>query len=77
VGKLRVIDCHSHGTHPAFFSSTDDEDDRHETKFAFVVGNCASSVPSMAMRLCAKGIFEDVERVPSSWYAAAKLTEAA
>ncbi|SAK89328.1 hypothetical protein AWB82_06254 [Caballeronia glebae] len=75
--ELRVIDCHSHGAHPAFFSSTDDDDDRHETKFAFVVGNCASSVPTMAMRLCAKGIFEDVERLPSSWYAAAKLKEAA
>lgn len=75
--ELRVIDCHSHGAHPAYFSSTDNEDDRHETKFAFVVGNCASPVPSMAMRLCAKGIFEDVERVPSSWYAAARLKEVA
>jgi hypothetical protein len=31
----------------------------------------------MAMRLCAKGIFENVERVPSSWYAAARAQEAA
>ncbi|MDR5826041.1 PRTRC system protein A [Caballeronia sp. LZ043] len=77
VDELRVIDCHSHGAHPAFFSSTDNEDDRHETKFAFVVGNCGSSVPSMAMRLCAKGIFEEVGRVPSSWYAAARLKEVA
>ncbi|MDR5762970.1 PRTRC system protein A [Caballeronia sp. LZ035] len=75
--ELRVMDCHSHGAHPAYFSSTDNEDDRHETKLAFVVGNCASPVPSMAMRLCAKGIFEDVERVPSSWYAAARLKEIA
>jgi PRTRC genetic system protein A len=73
--ELRVIDCHSHGAHPAFFSSTDNEDDRHDTKFAFVVGNCASPIPSMAMRLCAKGIFEDVGRVPGSWYAAARKKE--
>jgi PRTRC genetic system protein A len=73
----RVIDCHSHGAHPAYFSATDNEDDRHDTKFACVVGNCASAVPSMAMRLCAKGIFEDVERVPSSWYAAARPKEVA
>ncbi|KND57497.1 hypothetical protein BVER_05791 [Candidatus Burkholderia verschuerenii] len=76
-GELCVIDCHSHGAHPAFFSSTDNEDDRHETKFAFVVGNCAAAMPSMAMRLCAKGIFEDVERVPNSWYAAARQKEVA
>ncbi|WP_277184218.1 PRTRC system protein A, partial [Caballeronia sp. BR00000012568055] len=75
--ELRVIDCHSHGAHEAFFSSTDNEDDRHETKFALVVGNCASPVPSMAMRLCAKGIFEDIEPVPSSWYAAAHVKEVA
>jgi PRTRC genetic system protein A len=75
--ELRVIDCHSHGAHPAYFSPTDNEDDRHETKFAFVVGNCASAVPSMAMRLCAKGIFEDAAHVPSSWYAAARAQEVA
>ncbi|KNH03964.1 hypothetical protein BRCH_00408c [Candidatus Burkholderia brachyanthoides] len=73
--EYRVIDCHSHGAHPAFFSSTDNEDDCHDTKFAFVVGHCASPVPSMPMRPCAKGIFEDVERVPSSWYAAARQKE--
>jgi hypothetical protein len=27
----------------------------------------------MAMRLCAKGIFEAVESVPAEWYAAASL----
>lgn len=63
-----VVDCHSHGQAPAFFSATDDEDDRHDVKFAFVLGNCASAVPSMALRLCAKGIFEMVERIPADWY---------
>lgn len=67
-----VVDCHSHGSHPAFFSATDDEDDRHDTKFAFVIGNCAAYTPSMVLRLCAKGIFETVERVPAEWYAAVR-----
>ncbi|MFC4524728.1 PRTRC system protein A [Cupriavidus pinatubonensis] len=71
-----VMDCHSHGRHPAFFSTTDDEDDRHDVKFSFVLGNCAASVPSMALRLCAKGIFEAIERVPAEWYAAATLKAA-
>lgn len=66
-----VVDCHSHGHSPAYFSATDDGDDRHDVKFAFVIGNCASAVPSMALRLCAKGIFEKVEKVPADWYAAA------
>ncbi|MCY1197503.1 PRTRC system protein A [compost metagenome] len=67
-----VVDCHSHGRHPAFFSSTDDHDDRHDVKFAFVLGNCDAATPSMALRLCAKGIFEKVEKVPADWYAAAR-----
>ncbi|TCK32528.1 PRTRC genetic system protein A [Paraburkholderia sp. BL8N3] len=75
--EVRIVDCHSHGSHPAFFSTTDNEDDRHDVKFALVVGNCGSNVPSMALRLCAKGIFEDVERVPSAWYAAVMRRAAA
>ncbi|RZT29086.1 PRTRC system protein A [Cupriavidus agavae] len=71
-GDVVVVDCHSHGNHPAFFSATDDEDDRHDVKFAFVIGNCAAHAPSMALRLCAKGIFEAVERVPNEWYTAAR-----
>lgn len=75
--EVRIVDCHSHGGHPAYFSTTDNEDDRHDVKFALVVGNCGSNVPSMALRLCAKGIFEDVERVPSTWYAAVMRRAAA
>jgi PRTRC genetic system protein A len=72
--EVRVVDCHSHGLHPAFFSGTDDTDDRHEIKFALVIGNCTSHTPSMALRLCAKGVFETVERVPAAWYAAVRAT---
>lgn len=71
--EVRVVDCHSHGLHPAYFSTTDDTDDRHEIKFALVIGNCGSKNPSMALRLCAKGIFEPVEQVPSSWYRAVAM----
>lgn len=53
-----VVDCHSHSFNPAFFSSTDDEDDRHAVKYAFVVGNCATSNPSLASRLCVRGAFK-------------------
>lgn len=67
-----IVDCHSHGSHPAFFSATDDADDFHDVKFAFVMGNCAAVTPSMALRLCAKGIFETVEKIPREWYAAAR-----
>ncbi|QET04021.1 PRTRC system protein A (plasmid) [Cupriavidus pauculus] len=70
--EVLVVDCHSHGGHPAFFSSTDDTDDRHDVKFAFVMGSCNAVVPSLALRLCAKGIFENVEKVPFEWYAAAR-----
>jgi PRTRC genetic system protein A len=73
AGEVRVVDCHSHGLHPAYFSSTDDADDQHEIKFALVIGNCTSHTPSMALRLCAKGIFEPVECVPSCWYKAVAM----
>ncbi|MFL9886803.1 PRTRC system protein A [Paraburkholderia agricolaris] len=65
-----VVDCHSHGREPAFFSPTDDGDDEHEVKLALVVGNCSAPTPSVVMRLCAKGIFEHLERVPCAWYEA-------
>jgi PRTRC genetic system protein A len=67
-----VVDCHSHGRSRAFFSDTDDRDDCHDVKFAFVVGNCGRPNPSFALRLCAKGILEEVANIPSDWYAAAR-----
>ena len=74
--EVLVVDCHSHGSHPAFFSATDNEDDKHDVKFSLVVGKCASRVPNFAFRLCAKGIFEDIPRVPAAWYAVSTLAEA-
>jgi PRTRC genetic system protein A len=74
--EVLVVDCHSHGRHPAYFSSTDNEDDRHDVKMALVIGNCDRPRPSIAARLCAKGIFEETECVPMAWYQAVWATEA-
>jgi PRTRC genetic system protein A len=71
-----VMDCHSHGAHPAYFSPTDNKDDRHDVKMALVIGNCDRPNPSIAARLCAKGLFEETERVPQAWYEAVWATEA-
>ncbi|MFM0082860.1 PRTRC system protein A [Paraburkholderia sediminicola] len=73
--ELLVVDCHSHGRHPAGFSPKDDKDDRHDVKMALVVGNCDRAKPSIAARLCAKGIFEETERVPMAWYEAVWAAE--
>jgi len=53
-----VVDCHSHSHHAAFFSNVDDNDDQHAVKFAFVVGNCNTDKPTIASRLCVRGIFK-------------------
>ncbi|MFC0403174.1 PRTRC system protein A [Paraburkholderia rhizosphaerae] len=74
--EVLVMDCHSHGRHPAHFSLTDNEDDRHDVKMSLVIGNCDRANPSIAVRLCAKGIFEEMERAPATWYQAARVPEA-
>ncbi|MFM0616136.1 PRTRC system protein A [Paraburkholderia nemoris] len=65
-GDCVVVDCHSHGTGKAFFSRTDNQDDRHDVKFALVLGDCDRE-PSTALRLCAKGIFEKIDTTPEAW----------
>lgn len=57
-GEHLVLDCHSHAHHPAFFSSTDDADDKWEVKLSLVVGECHQPHPTIAVRLCLKGRFE-------------------
>lgn len=59
-GDHVVIDCHSHSKFSAFFSETDDADDRHAVKFSYVVGNCDQDRLSMKLRLCIKGLFENI-----------------
>lgn len=51
------IDLHTHGTAPAFFSATDDQDDAHDVKIAIVIGNLDQPIPTIAARLCCLGVF--------------------
>ncbi len=55
-----VVDIHSHGWAPAFFSSTDDADDRGAMKISLVLGNLDRARPSSAMRLCMAGLVQPV-----------------
>ena len=52
-----VIDLHSHGLLGAFFSSTDNFDDRSEVKIAGVIGNLNKPEVTTSFRLCANGVF--------------------
>lgn len=69
-GEHCVFDCHSHGTGGAYFSRTDNDDDRHDVKFAFVLGYCDRETTSTALRLCIKGRFEKFDQLPQAWTAA-------
>lgn len=65
-GEALVVDIHSHGLLPAFFSSTDDEDDLlDDCKLAVVVGNLDQPQPTVAARLVGLGVQSDV----STWFA--------
>lgn len=58
---LPVVDCHSHGTTPAFFSGTDETDDAtDDAKLAFVVGDLDKPSPSMVMRFVGFGLSVDL-----------------
>ncbi len=56
-----AIDLHSHGDLPAFWSPTDDEDDTGEVKLAIVVGEVNDNKPAVRIRLCALGLFIDLD----------------
>jgi len=56
-GEHLVVDLHSHATTPAFFSGTDNRDDRTAIKVAGVVGDLDKQDPTYAFRLCALGTF--------------------
>lgn len=51
-----VIDMHSHGHLPAFFSTTDDIDDAGSIKIAGVVGNLDTTEPTAVLRICVLGV---------------------
>lgn len=52
-----VVDLHSHGAHPAFFSATDDADDAGSVKICGVFGSLEQSVQTVAFRLCVLGVY--------------------
>jgi len=52
-----AIDLHSHGHLAAFFSGTDDEDDRGAVKISAVFGNLDTDSPTVAFRLCVLGLY--------------------
>ena len=52
-----VMDLHSHGLTDAFFSRTDNKDDRGATKIAGVIGNLDKPEATASFRLCANGVF--------------------
>ncbi len=55
IGEHVVVDIHSHGYSPAFFSRTDNKDDRGDLKIAVVVGNVDQPNPTVKGRLCTLG----------------------
>lgn len=55
-GEHLVVDLHSHGGMPAFFSGTDNADDIGSVKVSGVFGKVASQ-PESLFRLCANGLF--------------------
>lgn len=57
VNEVLVLDLHSHGMIPAFFSRRDNRDDRGEFKIAGVIGNLDKDTPTAEFRLCAGGLF--------------------
>lgn len=52
-----VVDLHSHGAHPAFFSPTDDADDAGSVKICGVLGSLDKDVKTAAFRLCVLGVY--------------------
>lgn len=61
-----VVDIHSHGHLPAFFSPTDDRDDAGEVKLSVVIGSLgADQQPTSRLRLCANGLTLNAEIVKS------------
>lgn len=52
---------HSHAAMSAFFSGTDDGDDKHNEGIQIVVGKVASMSPEVKCRVALNGTFKDVE----------------
>ena len=66
-----AVDLHTHGVLPAFWSATDDLDDR-SVKVAGVFGNLNREQPSAAFRLVLNGMYLPLVH---PWQAAAQEVE--
>lgn len=62
------VDLHSHGHAPAYFSATDDADDRGECKFSVVFGDLQDEDPTWESRLCVRGLYL-LQQGPERWSA--------
>lgn len=61
-GKLRhVADIHSHNTMPAFFSGTDDADEKKAVRLYGVVGNLLQPIPASSWRAWTGKKFEELD----------------
>ncbi len=66
-GDFIVADMHSHGTAPAFWSQTDDADDRNHTRICAVFGSLEPGNPASftaKSRICANGLTLDIPELP-------------
>jgi len=61
-----VVDIHSHGTIPAYFSNQDDTDERLTggVHFSMVVGSCGKEKVEISARLSIDGTFKQLKKLP-------------
>lgn len=62
IDWMHVMDMHSHGTMPGFFSGTDDADERRVNgeRFSGVIGHVQDKMPDWSFRLITRGQFVPV-----------------
>ena len=64
-GEELVVDIHSHGEHPAYFSATDDRDDYGSIKVSAVFGRVGTDAMEIAVRLLLIDKTVDLQITPS------------
>jgi len=60
-GSTVIVDTHSHNSMGAFFSGTDDGDDRKGVRYSGVVGKLTATTFEMIWRFCYQGKFFDTK----------------
>ncbi len=64
-GEHLVLDIHSHGAYPAFFSEQDDRDDRDQLCISAVLSLQNPDSPALVARLSMLGVFTPIKEL--SW----------